>query len=204
MRPLTVLCVATLTLGFGCSAAEPRADKKGPNSSAAQESAGKSEAQFKGKGVSFWARQLADKDLPTRIEAAKALKAIGPEAKAAVPHLKAALKERAWELLVTHGGRSANRTFTTVGTALAGTAPRQPTKDEIIAKLRRELEEKQRDIAALEKQQQEMVNDPALNALVTALLAIDRRELEAMVPREASPSTKTFNKVSEKIGSAPK
>jgi hypothetical protein len=196
--------LAPFALGCGRIAAAPQADEKVTNSATAQEAGSKSEAQFKGKGVSFWARQLADKDLPTRIEAANALKAIGPEAKAAVPHLKTALKERAWELLVTHGGRTANRTFTAVGTAIAGTTPRQPTKDEIIARLRRELEEKQRDIAALERQQQEIVNDPSLNALVTALLAIDRRELEAMVPGEAIQSTRTFNKVSDKIGSTPK
>jgi hypothetical protein len=193
---LKVFCVALLAVGCGKTTAGPANGQPG-----SQAAGGQSEPKFKGKAVSVWAQQLSDKDVTTRVEAANALKALGAEAKAAVPSLKVALKERAWELLIAQGGRNVNRTFTAVGTRIGSTTPRQPTKDEIITNLRRELEEKKRDIAALEKQQEEMFNDACLNALVTALLAIDQRELQAMVPGAAVQSTKTFGAVSDKIGS---
>src|SRR4051794_27733250 len=102
------------------------------------------EGQDSAKTVSVWAQQLHHKDVAKRTEAAKALEALGPKAKAAVPDLKSALKERAWELLVT-GGRNANPNFTIpVNPTIGGGPARQPTKDEIIADLRRELAQSRR------------------------------------------------------------
>jgi hypothetical protein len=161
----------------------------------------KAEVTYKGKTVSAWARQLHDKDVPTRVAAAEALKAIGPAAKSAVPDLKAALKERAWELLVVYGGRHSNSVFKSVGNTIGDTKPRQPTKDEIIAELRSELEMKKRDLAQLEKQFDVVANDQCLRALLEAMIAIDPRELETMVPEAAHKAEKTFKEVSKTIGS---
>jgi hypothetical protein len=194
MRKLLVFGAVLVVVGCGqAPAGNPQTDKA--------EKAPAAEARYKGRTVSQWARQLRDKDAATRTEAAEALKAIGPDAKSAVGEIKLALKERAWELLITHLGTSANATFATVGTTIGGTAPpREPTKDEIIADLRRQLEQKQREIDRHRRQMDAIGNDPCLRALALALVAIDPREIEAMAPG-AVQSQKTFNKVSDKIGS---
>ncbi len=195
MRKWLVFGVVLLAAGCGQAPAGNSQGDKTEKQPAA-------EAQFKGKTVSQWAQRLRDKDTATRTEAAEALKAIGPGAKSAVGELKLALKERAWELLLTHLGVNANRKFTFVGNTISGSAPpRKLTKDEIIADLRRQLEEKRQELANHRRQLDALGSDPCLRALVLALDAIDPREVEAMVGGPAVQSQKTFNKVSDKIGS---
>jgi hypothetical protein len=206
MRRLTVFCVTVLALGCGGTASDGPADEKNSKAAnaqpASQQSGNNAEARFKDKPVSVWARQLQDRDVTTRIEAAKALQALGPQARAAVPDLKTALKERTWELLATHVPRDANRVFTTVSGLIAATGGGVPSKDQIIADLRRQLDEKNRELVTLQKKQHELTHDPCLRALGFALLAVDRQELEAMFPPpDERPATRTFSKVGGTIGS---
>src|SRR4051794_22720769 len=125
MRPVAVVCAGLLGVS--------------------QFSGGRVEGQDKAKTVTVWAQQLHHKDVAKRTEAAKAPEALGPQAKAAVPDLKSALKERAWELLLVFAqGKEANPNFTPPNPTIGGGPPRQPTKDEIIAELRRELAQSKR------------------------------------------------------------
>ena len=195
MRLLAVLCVTVLASGCSKMAADDAApktaapsDKDQPASRVADDNA----THVKGKPVSAWARQLHDKDLAARIEAAQVLKGLGPQAKAAVPDLKLAIKERAWELLleVCTGG---NSTFTPVSSVVA--RPHSPTKDEIIADLRRELEQKKKEIAEAHKRMDDMGNDACLVAVMLALDAVDRHEMVAMIPTGPPARSKSFTKV---------
>jgi hypothetical protein len=188
MRKWLVFGVVLLVVGCGQSSAViPTVDKDATTPAA--------EAKFKGKTVSQWARGLSDKDAATRTEAAEALKAIGPDAKSAVGELKQALKHRCMELLISHLGFSSNRTFTYVSNTIASTGGGMPSKDDVIADLRRQLENKNRQIADHHKQQDDLANDPCLKALVNALVTIDRRELEALAPAPEVQARKTFTNV---------
>src|SRR5262249_3526146 len=89
MKPTTAL---GLFRGWGLTAGVCRAQ------------AGPQEATYQGKPVSYWAGLLKDKDLKTRTEAAGVLRQLGTQAKAAVPALKAALRERAFELWLAGKG----------------------------------------------------------------------------------------------------
>jgi hypothetical protein len=208
MRRLAVICVTVLAVGCSGSASNGPADEKSKTTEAparaqpaSQESGDKAEARFKGKPVSVWVRQLQDRDVATRADAARALEALGAQARAAVPDLKTAMKERAWELLTAYYNRDADRVFTVVGGLIGGTGGGVPSKDAIIADLRSQLEQKKRELADLHKKEQEFGNDPCLRALGLALLAIDRREMEAMFPAPVVPARKTFTTVSGTIGS---
>jgi hypothetical protein len=190
MRLLTLFCVTVLAAGCARMVNDDKAPKT--NTSGQDQSDGNPETQVKGKPVSAWSQKLRDKDISTRIEAAQVLKSLGPQAKAAVGDLKLAIKERAWELLLENLGKHTDSQFTVVSGKLGGSAPQTPTKDEIIADLRRELEQKKKEIAKVHKQMDDMGNDACLQSLILALDAIDRQEMEAMIPHGPPSRTKTF------------
>jgi hypothetical protein len=195
MRLLAVFCVTALAAGCGKMAAADKAPKSTdspPKDQPVSRMADDNATHFKGKPVSAWARQLRDKDVPARIEAAQVLKGLGPQAKATVGDLKLAIKERAWELLV-EVSLTGNPNFSPVSSVIG--RPHTPTKDEIIAELSRELEQTKKEIAAARKQMDDMGNDACLQALVLALDAIDRREMLAMILTGPPAKSKTFAKV---------
>jgi hypothetical protein len=190
MRLLAVFCVSVLAAGCGKMAADNGAQKTTAPSERDQPASRVAEDNatlFKGKSVSAWTRQLRDKDIAARVEAAQVLKGLGPQAKAAIADLKFAIKERAWELLV-EVGKNGNATFAPVSSVLR---PQNPTKDQIIAELRRELEQKKKEIADAHKQIDDMGNDACLQALILALDAIDRQEMLAMIPTGPPGKSKT-------------
>jgi hypothetical protein len=195
MRLLALFCVTALAAGCGKMAADDKAPKTTAHPQKDQpvsRMADDDSSHFKGKPVSAWVRQLRDRDVAARIEAAQVLKGLGPQAQAAVGDLKLAIKDRAWELLV-EVCKNGNPTFTPVSSVIG--RPHIPTKDEIIADLSRELEQKKKEIAAARKQIDDMGNDACLQALVLALDAIDRREMEAMILTGPPAKSKTFTKV---------
>jgi hypothetical protein len=200
MRLLALFCVTFMVVGCGKTAADDKTPKSSITSG--QDA---SEPQAKGKPIGTWAQQLRDKDVSKRIEAAQVLKGVGPQAKAAIPDLKLALKERAWELLIEYIGKSPNGSFTPVSGKLGGGAPQSPTKDEIIADLRRDLELKKKELAEAYKRVDDLGNDPCLAALMLALDAIDRREMVEMIPNATVVGpTKTFKAGNAGNGPAPK
>lgn len=77
-----VLCAAAFLL-IGCQRTPPTSAPPEVKLEAAE----KPEAMYKNRPVSAWAKQLRDKDGGTQIEAVRALAAVGPEAKSAVPEL---------------------------------------------------------------------------------------------------------------------
>jgi hypothetical protein len=153
------------------------------------------------KSAAEWIEQLKDKDFNARLAAAKALLALGKDARSSSAQLEAAIKDSAWEFattLIPELGTNAESTFTAVGSTIKPPSPEEQRKFE---EQRRERERKERE--------QKAKFDRWKDYMVTLLKALDKADPERMkqikgkvvldVLTEEPKSTSTFRTVGDRV-----
>ncbi len=204
-------CLTLAALAAGCG----QGRRSAPTTEAPPERGG--DVSFQGKPARAWAEQLKDRDVDTRLAAARALRDLGAGARPWAAQMEAALKDASWELvlLIPEMGKNASSTFTFVGATIGSTsAPRPPSPEELAARERaRRQQEEERQRAEQERQRFQKRAD-CLVALVEALQKADPERLAALgLPGESArrfvdelsdkprPAA-TFQKVGTTIGPA--
>jgi hypothetical protein len=178
-------CLTIAALAAGCG----QGRRSSPTTEAPPERGG--DVSFQGKPARAWVEQLKDKDVDTRLAAARALRGLGAGARPWAAQLEAALKDASWELvlLIPEAGKNASATFQFVGTTVGSTSGVRPppSPEELAARerARRRLEE-ERQRAEQERRRFQKRAD-YLIALVEALQKADPDRLAALgLPGEAA------------------